>query len=613
MERIKLGRESLERRRQQNKSSSVSTALCFGADAEEDVTMADATYRESTVIGSGATCGDRRHNAAKADRQDIPYNLNNDEIDDNDDNDEPMNGGVSTKSKVSNGVKRTSQTQGIRECESERVSIDEKAKAQSRFTEGSMRDRVSEPPPMEIIGPGLDSPTHETSSQNGVDAASAAPMEKEGVKKKRSFIFGLGSFFKFNPFGLVSEAKAAYIRQKTLHERKKEEMKQRKKEIEEIYWEMKARGDFRGTFVRHKDDIEEPVGIDENGVAVFSESLLVGSARKRKLAEIADGSGSTERERSMDGDNSDESGSDDMIEDNEIKEEDNSEADVRPRAPHHVHNAPLPRKTEKSQSRTVCHIVKKTSEVFANAISPTSLSSSSSLPSSINGRPLTKRELKKRERLQKRVSNLEEQLEKARHELEENMSGNLPPVPDVSQSLMPPPPLPSVTRSNANHSNREETPPLSLLPQHTPTSSSPVTISAPLEYTLMLPESPVLGTSRVEKLADELQDESMDIDTMVDEGTRISRCHQVWIPRLRIGINQHQHRHHLLEGEGTHHHCRYWKFLLRSQIVEDRSGSRSRRRESLTQAFSIKPSSSPPCSMTYSLFFPSDTPFNVLL
>jgi len=404
----------------------------------------------------------------------------------------------------------------------------EEEEMRSRFIEGSMRDRASVPPPREIIGPVPAKEEAGSGSEEDGNASSSSGLslgsDRDGKKKR--FTFGLGSLFKFNPFSIVEEAKAAYARQKALHddrERKKEEMKRQKKEAEELYFAMKARGEFKGPLVRHPLDVGRDSGVDDDFAASFSDqgNMFGGSARKRKRGEIASvGSDMDEMVDYFPPGQEDDDDDDDGYEDG-----DGEEAEVgKPMSigcggavetPSHAQIAAKP--------EIVRGIVKQPSaKVFAGSISTTSIASTMSGGS--NGapaKPLTKRELKKAERLQKKVSNLEEQLERVRRELEETSRGAIPPVPKAPVSPPQPPPVARASQDK----KRNEMPPPPVPHTKNGAGSQPMLPETPVQKAparhpnQMLPDTPESTPAGGRFALGVISPESADEDTEMDDAS----------------------------------------------------------------------------------------------
>lgn len=404
----------------------------------------------------------------------------------------------------------------------------EEEEMRSRFIEGSMRDRASVPPPREIIGPVLPA-KEEVAGGNGsaseeegnVSSSSGLSLGSDREGKKKRFTFGLGSLFKFNPFSIVEEAKAAYARQKALHderERKKEEMKKQKKEAEQLYFEMKARGEFKGTLVRHPDDVGGATSMDDDFAASFSDqgNMFGGSARKRKRAEIA--SIGSDMDEYFPPDEDEDDGDETEVDEPEeepmsVKYEDTA-------------IAPSHGQTE-TKPKNALDIVSRTSiKVFAGSISTTSIASTMTAGS--NGgpvKPLTKRELKKAERLQKKVSNLEEQLEKVRRELEETARGAIPPMPELPSQMSPPaPPHPTpVSRASQDkNSNGMPPPPVPYTKKgarsQTMLSETPAQKIVTRHPNQMLPDSPEPSPADNRFAPGVMSPGTVDEDTEMDEG-----------------------------------------------------------------------------------------------
>jgi hypothetical protein len=515
-QRIRLGRESFERKRR-TRESSVTTDLDGDIDMDRD-RFSPTETPPSSFEGAG---GAKRRRGKTAD--------------DEEDEDPPIEPEDSAPRR---SARKFTKEAIMRENEEERRQAKERKKRdkereemRSRFIEGSMRDRHSLPPPREIIGD-LESGS-ESESDDGddddkeMDKPATPPKEKDKEKKKKRFTFGLGSFFRFNPLAIVEEARAAYLRQKALHEareRKKEELKRQKKEAEKLYFEMKARGQFKGTFVTHVDDddyVATPVGTDKGFRADFSQAAaaLMGSTRKRKLGEVASVGSDKDAQEDLeiptgqsDGECEGEEPDDDAAidEDNQAYEPSGDMDEFKGG-----------RYEDASQIELTS--TKKTSRISSGA----SKSSSTSLVSS-NGaaakpaKPPTKRELQKQERLKKKVEDLEERLDRVRRELAETSQGSIivSPVPEIPRKSMPPL---SSARTSLDRRNDGMLPP--------PVPRSVRGASVPSEEKQRVPETPALKYSYPNQMLPDTPESSpdddrnvprdpevLDDDTTMDEG-----------------------------------------------------------------------------------------------
>lgn len=433
-ERIRLGRASLEARRQ--------------AALELDEMEIDSEDEVDTV-------GPRR----KRDEGDLPYTPES-EYDpeaaaEEAEKEYQIPGATGADKQSDNGY----TSDHVRDATVPKMTSFE-AERQSRFLEGSMRDRVSTRPPPEIIG-------SVSGSSNSVPRVAKAPLAAPAPKKSR-FTFGLGSVFKFNPFSIVDDVKAAYYRQKEAAEererqkRERAEREEEKREYERQYFEMKRAGAFRPS-----------VPVNDNGRAVTTDDDTAepwpGSARKRKHREI-------NHPDVTDPEDAPVFSQDSEPEDAASYSSSDNDAPSYPPPP----PPPVPAKTPKSSTPTT--LLKKTSKIFSTVISTSA------------SKPPTKREVKRQERLLKKVSNLEEQLEKARKELESTG----PPVPALPESitsqfaatasnnLMPPPPPP--TSAKQPRQQQKYTPPKTE-------DEDDTTID---EGFSMIPLSPVMANSSFE-------------------------------------------------------------------------------------------------------------------
>ncbi|KAF8246619.1 hypothetical protein K440DRAFT_661903 [Wilcoxina mikolae CBS 423.85] len=533
MERIKLGRESLERRRRQGNSLSLSRSSSIRADEDGDIFMDRDGSRDETPPSSTSEVVVVRKVArgAKKDEGDAPYVPDADDEDDDEDEMRTKSPRRSERKFTKAAIQKENEQEKKRRLREKR----EKEELRSRFIEGSMRDRASAPPPKDIIGEVDDSEDEDENPPVGMEEDTPPiadqDAEKEKEKKKRGFTFGLGNLFRFNPFALVDEARAAYIRQRAIHdarERQKEEMKRQKKEAEELYFAMKRRGEFRGTFVQNDDDtIGRAVSTDD----AVDFSNAGGSARKRKRGEVASVGSEMDampeyfHTLSGDEDNDEADDGDAMDEDTEPDEPEVGEEDVMQSIRFEETTAPPSQAESKEDKRkSVRQLVKKTSNVFNALTSSSTNNSSVSLINSTTGKPLTKREIKKQERLQKKVSNLEEQLEKARRELEEAARGYIPPVPDIPSELMAPPPPPPhstpVSRSSQGsktHSRANSMPPPPVPSMKGALPDTPKEKLTTRHPNQMLPDTPE-PTPTGDRFAPGVMSPAADEDTTMDEG-----------------------------------------------------------------------------------------------
>lgn len=466
--RIRLGRESFERKRRLaglfTSSSSASTSARTSVDFDGDIDMEGQAKK-----------GKQKHEA-----EDAPYVPTETETDEEE---EELEMRIAPPRRT---ARKFTKEAILRENEEERKRREHKRKEQaeirSRFIEGSMRDRHSLPPPREIIGDLESRPSSPVGDylEDEMDIEMETTKGKEKEKKKR-FTFGLGNIFKFNPLTIVGEARAAYLRQKALHEareRKKEEMKRQKKEAERLYFEMKARGQFK----------------DFSQVA----AAVMGSARKRKLGEVA----SVESDKDAQDQDYFEilPGCDGEDDEDEIMEEYEPEAgDVE------EFKAIKYEDTSASQN-----VAKKPSR----AITGVSRSNSVKTTSSARAKPTkgpTKRELQKQERLLKKVTALEEQLNKVRQELAETGRGAI--VPAASEA--------SKQRMSVDTKRAEMPLPIyGAMTGALPAAEKPVAPETPASKhrhpNKMLPDTPE-STPDTDRYAP-IAPEEIDDDTAMDEG-----------------------------------------------------------------------------------------------
>jgi hypothetical protein len=331
----------------------------------------------------------------------------------------------------------------------------------SRFIEGTMRDRHSDPPPREIVGDLQDfgdwSPAPTKQRRSWETESQVEEKKKTGLG---AFGLSLPAILKINPLGLFEEVGKSYSRQKVLYEqqkKQKEEKERQKKEAEELYAEMKRRGEFKGTFPQYKDLVEAAIGKDEE---LYQEDFA--TAKKRKRSEVTsvasemdapeigssqetletNGSGSgsnasnssnpgspieaetepaTPTSETEDADADADADADDAEVQSPTVEFADPQSPIDPQSPTDSISSPISpifpgprpqtapaREKEKTTLRT---LIKKSSLGIVAALTPSSSHADLSLDS--------KQRKKKEEQLQKKVSALQLQLEQATRELEE--------------------------------------------------------------------------------------------------------------------------------------------------------------------------------------------------
>ncbi|KAI5777154.1 hypothetical protein EDC01DRAFT_428367 [Geopyxis carbonaria] len=443
--------------------------------------MSASYFEEDVMEVDGATDVAKTKTKArgKKDKGDELYKPSLDDGEDDDDNAQVQVRG-SPKTKGWRSSKKYDRAAKETKDEKER-----KRSLKSRFLEGSMRDRPSEPPPPEYTGSSFDSAEDEEMLEEEEEvevevepsrttSAAASNLTGNTQEKEAKRNSRLGFFTKLNPFAIAENVKAAWVRQKKIAEdrerRKAFEARQKRRlaEFEEDvakrynaaddyarqYQEMKARGEFRGgvppslmmSGAASPAHIGQAFTTEEDGNANWT--AVSGSAKKRKRAEMTSvGSSVDMPEFSYGSDN-------DQPEALRFSEEYQSPTSlstpIEENAPASVFgqistHRPLPPPPPTPASEPKVGLLKKTSRVFNSTFN---ISSSASASSSVSGSKVpTKRDIKRAERLKKKVSDLEEKLNKARAEL--LSSGiDIPPVPPLPSGLMAPPPVPHPTPVN---------------------------------------------------------------------------------------------------------------------------------------------------------------------
>ena len=389
------------------------------------------------------------------------------------------------------------------------------AEKRSRFIEGSMRDRASIPPPREYVGSTEASESEDEEDEYLVFAHDREKTPPPTSEKKKKFTFGLGSLFKFNPFALVDEAKAAYVRQKAIHEAreaKKKEMIRQKEEAEQLYFQMKARGDFKGAFKFNADNDG-----DEFGLEYALSDNVHGSARKRKHGEVASvGSEMDKMPEYFTHPNEYDSEGSARVEGEEDEEGEDTDEDPLEEQDAVLHAL----RYEDTISGPPPSADKPRSKKSAMSIFSTN-SARNSCTSLTPAKPLTKRELEKAMRLAKKVSNLEDQLEKARRELVETSHGESLLSGSPSPEQMPPPPRPASPQS-FSHPNQ-------MLPDTpAPTHDDQVAngkdedLAMDEEFSI-IPLSPELNSSNIMDTPSIMDTPQLDEDTTKTAGRPVPR------------------------------------------------------------------------------------------
>ncbi|KAG0641479.1 hypothetical protein HOY80DRAFT_883166 [Tuber brumale] len=351
----------------------------------------------------------------------------------------------------------------------------------SKFIEGSMRDRASAIPPKDIIGllPSSSPNRHEgeiayePAQRQSTDSTDSAAVSSANTSLLGSIGTAAGAL---NPFKFAHRIKDIWEKQKAeyiAHERKKRMLADRRKRSEKAYEEMKRLGAAQGLTgnaaavaganqIRFKYEDYVMAGMDGNhediGMALSMDSGdeasvgddAVGVSGEKGISgmtnSIGNGmttsveqrnSGSERSESGVRGDHSMRSSLSDHSRASLTfpRASDRRSASINRRNARHsrtssrVLSPPLAEGAA-NKLNGVGTLVKKKSKVFVNSIIGKDDKKDDSTAKGERGP--TKRELKKQERLRNRVSNLEEQLEKAKQELETATWGaNVPPVPQI--------------------------------------------------------------------------------------------------------------------------------------------------------------------------------------
>lgn len=352
-------------------------------------------------------------------------------------------------------------------------------KVRSRFIEGSMNDRTSKKPPSEIIGTRHgdynydDSvPAHEVHS---AATAFVLPCSKNDPVLSKGFRFGLENVFTFNPLRLAINIKTAYQRQKAQHEardRAKREAEKQKQEIEARYQEMKRSGAFTGRQVyrldelrHHADDVDTNLDVNVDGfgrTTPTEPNSLVGTTKKRRRSEPTTSVASAApvvptsalyddegyegyegyeeyeemvRFRSVD-ENTEVLNHTEELE-NELAMNDKGKDKVK-RKENEIPSVTVS-SSDTKRDETARFPVKRGPKAVPNlansSISVNTPSLGEEAATHKLAKPLTKREVQKKQRLLRKVSTLEEQLAKAKHELGDAWARSLLSVPKIPRAL----------------------------------------------------------------------------------------------------------------------------------------------------------------------------------
>ncbi|CAZ83607.1 unnamed protein product [Tuber melanosporum] len=352
----------------------------------------------------------------------------------------------------------------------------------SKFIEGSMRDRASAIPPKDIIGllPSSSPNRHEgeiayePAQRQSTDSTGSAAMNSASPSLLGSIGTAAGAL---NPFKFAHRIKDIWEKQKAeyiAHERKKRMLADRRKRSEKAYEEMKRLGAAQGftgnaaavagaNQIRFRYEDYVMAGMDGNHEDI---GMALGTDSGDEVSVGDDAAGASEEKGISGVTNSVRSGMAISVEQRNSGSE-RSESGVRgdhsmrsSLSDHSRASLTFPRASDRRSGSTsgrnarhsrtssrmlsppplaegaanklngVGTLVKKKSKVFVNSIIGKDDKKDDSATKGERGP--TKRELKKQERLRNRVSNLEEQLERARQELEIATRGaNVPPVPQI--------------------------------------------------------------------------------------------------------------------------------------------------------------------------------------
>lgn len=322
----------------------------------------------------------------------------------------------------------------------------------SKFTEGSMRNRASAVPRMDLIGLEVDTTTGGAAG----GGSGRASIDDEASQAGGAGLFGLGALGTaagaLNPFRFANRIRAAWDKQKAeymAHERKKRLLAERKRKGEEAYERfMRQRnllreaemddmdidgvnGEVAPSTGRNSEESPQarapPVGPIQNETPIRSDTSELYSPEAYTTFRGQEGSegvrvkghtryGSTFSDGSAASSSASKGG-----------DRGNTSGHLRGLSRSSMRMlSPPPALTEGLNE--VKTLVKKKSKIFVSTLT----GKDDSIPK--NGP--TKREIKKQERLRNKVSNLEEQLEKAKKELESITKGtNCPPVPKIPQPV----------------------------------------------------------------------------------------------------------------------------------------------------------------------------------
>ncbi|CUS15367.1 unnamed protein product [Tuber aestivum] len=355
----------------------------------------------------------------------------------------------------------------------------------SKFIEGSMRDRASAVPPKDIIGllPSSSPLRHEEeiayepTERQSTDSTGNATMSSANTSLLGSIGTAAGAL---NPFKFAHRIKDIWEKQKAeyiAHERRKRMLADRRKRSEKAYEEMKRLGAAQGLTgnaaavaganqIRFKYEDYVMAGTDGNredvGMALSTDSGdeasvggdAAGASGGKGVSGVTNSIGSGMAISVEQRNSGSEPGESRVRGDHSVRSSlsDHSRgSSTFPRASHRRSVSIDGRKSRHSRTSSrvlspplaegaanklngVGTLVKKKSKVFVNSIIGKDNKEDDGTGKGECGP--TKRELKKRERLKNKVSNLEEQLERAKQELDDATRGtNVPPVPQIPPRL----------------------------------------------------------------------------------------------------------------------------------------------------------------------------------
>ncbi|RPB02660.1 hypothetical protein L873DRAFT_1762343 [Choiromyces venosus 120613-1] len=480
------GRESYARRKEASATlGSASKAQARNGDAALDTLESVAGNEQSTSqLGPGPYRKKRKSDVDHAYR---PASS------DSESDDEETGASKRAKRKMSNrrltstgtGEARASEDfptppkkQRMQSCD----SADTRSTVVSKFIEGSMRDRTSAVPPKDIIGllpsssPNRheDETAYEPAQRQSTDSTEDATMNSANSSLLGSIGTAAGAL---NPFKFAHRIKDIWEKQKAeyiAHERKKRMMADRRKRSEKAYEEMKRLGAAQGLTgnaaavaganqIKFKYQDYAMAGMDGNhegiGMALSTDSGdeasvgddAVGAGGRKRISEVTNSIGSEMAISIAQINNGNERNESEAREDHSVRSSlsdysrasstfarasDRRSASINGRNSRHSRTSSLvlsPPIVEGAANKLsgVGTLVKKKSKVFVNSIIGKEDKKGDSASKAERGP--TKRELKQEERLRNRVSNLEEELKKAKRDLAivTRKTSGVPPVPQI--------------------------------------------------------------------------------------------------------------------------------------------------------------------------------------